>query len=244
MEHLATLVESQSACSLRLSSHVSSYEDHHDPNLVFSPLSFQVALSLVAAGAAGCTLDQLLTFLSPGSDPNLSKTNLIDVFSKVTCLALADGSELGGPRLASANGPEFLNSHLPTRKVPVSKFMVPKFKISFEFEGSKVLKGLGVDLIFGGDRGEGCLSEMVELKSHVTYPLVVSKVFHKAFIEVNEEGTEAAAATAVLMAPGCSRMIPQHENFVADHPFLYLIREEVTGVILFVGHVMNPAVDT
>jgi serpin B len=59
---------------------------------------------------------------------------------------------------------------------------------------------------------------------------------HKGFVEVNEEGTEAAAATGVVV--GETSAPPA---FVADHPFLFLIRDNVTGSVLFVGRIVNPA---
>ena len=71
--------------------------------------------------------------------------------------------------------------------------------------------------------------------------LYISAVVHKAFVDVNEEGTEAAAATGVVMAlsaaPAASEQPP---TFRADHPFLFLIRENQTGSILFMGRVTNP----
>ena len=65
--------------------------------------------------------------------------------------------------------------------------------------------------------------------------LVLSKVVHKAFVEVNEEGTEAAAATAVVKRQ--SRTTPR---FVADHPFLFFIRHNPSKSILFAGRYSSP----
>ncbi|CAL4934727.1 unnamed protein product [Urochloa decumbens] len=128
--------------------------------------------------------------------------------------------------------PEFLEKHIPMRKVPVKEFKVPKFKISFGFEASKLLKGLGLQLPFSP---EADLSELVD--SPEGQNLCVSSVFHKSFVEVNEEGTEAAAASAATVV---LRSFTMPMDFVADHPFLFLIREDMTGVVLFVGHVVNP----
>ena len=68
--------------------------------------------------------------------------------------------------------------------------------------------------------------------------LFISAVLHKAFVEVNEEGTEAAAATGVVIAPTALPVPPP--IFRADHPFLFLVRDNVTGVILFMGRVTDP----
>ncbi|KAF8722109.1 hypothetical protein HU200_022748 [Digitaria exilis] len=127
---------------------------------------------------------------------------------------------------------EFLEKHIPMRKVPVGQFKVPKFKISFGFEASKLLKGLGLQLPFSP---EADLSELVD--SPEGHNFCVSSVFHKSFVEVNEEGTEAAAASAATVV---LRSFTVPMDFVADHPFLFLIREDMTGVVLFVGHVVNP----
>ena len=68
--------------------------------------------------------------------------------------------------------------------------------------------------------------------------IFIEKVLHKAFVEVNEEGTEAAAATTVHMLE--SAVPEQPEVFDANHPFLYLIQHKETGTILFMGKVVNP----
>jgi serpin B len=71
--------------------------------------------------------------------------------------------------------------------------------------------------------------------------LVVSHVLHKAFVDVNERGTEAAAATAVHLVLGAS---PAHREapvvFRADHPFVFAIRDRPSGAILFVGRMVDP----
>ncbi|KAI8548745.1 hypothetical protein RHMOL_Rhmol07G0297500 [Rhododendron molle] len=146
-----------------------------------------------------------------------------------------DGLSALMEKVSSESG--FLDRHLPYQEVEVGEFRIPKFKISFGFEASKVLKGLGLVLPFSG--GEG-LTEMVDSPT-VGRNLYVSSIFHKSFIEVNEEGTEAAAASAaVVKLRGLS--IPEKIDFVADRPFLFVIREDMTGVVLFIGHVLNPLV--
>jgi serpin B len=66
-------------------------------------------------------------------------------------------------------------------------------------------------------------------------------VIHKAFVDVNEEGTEAAAATAVRMGMTSIAERKIRKVFKADHPFIFLIHDNETGNILFVGRVSNPA---
>jgi serpin B len=120
-----------------------------------------------------------------------------------------------------ASEPEFLKHNLPKTKVEVGDFRIPKFEISFGLSASNALKELGVVLPFS--------------------PIWVSDIFQKSFIKVNETGTEAAAITITLGA-GCARFTPKPIpiDFVADHPFLFLIREDLSGTILFVGQVVNP----
>ncbi|AES68894.2 serpin-ZX [Medicago truncatula] len=129
--------------------------------------------------------------------------------------------------------PHLLHYSLHPAEAEVVEFRIPRFKISFELETSDMFKELGVILPFT----RGGLTKMVD-SPLVGNSLSVSKIFHKSFIEVNEEGTEAAAASA-----GCyEEELDSKEriDFVADHPFLFLIRENSTGTILFVGQVLNP----
>ncbi|CAN6287522.1 unnamed protein product [Urochloa humidicola] len=130
--------------------------------------------------------------------------------------------------------PEFLDKHIPMEKIPVGQIKVPKFKISYGFEASKLLKGLGLEQPFSS---EADLSEVFD--SPVQQMLSVSSIFHKSFVEVNEGGTEAAAASVILMC-GSALGHTLTTDFIAEHPFLFLIREDTTGVVMFVGHVVNP----
>jgi len=73
-------------------------------------------------------------------------------------------------------------------------------------------------------------------------PLFVSAVLHQAFLEVNEKGTEAAAATAVVMTRSARpvQAVPFVPTFRADRPFLFLIRDGSSGAILFMGRFVRP----
>jgi serpin B len=87
------------------------------------------------------------------------------------------------------------------------------------------------------DRVQADFTGMTEDKP----PLFISAVIHEAWVDVNEKGTEAAAATAVTMLPAAEP--PKREEpiiFRADHPFLFLIRDTRSGSILFLGRMSNP----
>uniref|UniRef100_J3KYL9 Serpin domain-containing protein n=1 Tax=Oryza brachyantha TaxID=4533 RepID=J3KYL9_ORYBR len=126
--------------------------------------------------------------------------------------------------------PEFIKKHTPTAKVPVGRFMVPTFKFSFRFEASPDMMKLGVTRAFV----DGDFSGMVTSGKG----LYISGVYHEATIEVDELGTVAAASTAVVISQQASARPPM--DFVADRPFLFAVVEEITGAVLFLGHVMNP----
>ena len=70
-------------------------------------------------------------------------------------------------------------------------------------------------------------------------PLIIKDVIHQAYVKINELGTEAAAATAVILYT-YSAKTPHKPVFYADHPFIFLIQDQETGNILFIGRVINP----
>ncbi|KAK1173609.1 leukocyte elastase inhibitor-like, partial [Acipenser oxyrinchus oxyrinchus] len=107
---------------------------------------------------------------------------------------------------------------------------LPKFKLEETYDLKSVLTSLGMVDAF--DVSKSDFSGMSSSNE-----LVLSKVVHKSFVEVNEEGTEAAAATAAIMMMRCA-MIPVHFN--ADHPFLFFIRHNKTRSILFYGRFSSP----
>lgn len=149
------------------------------------------------------------------------------------CIFLPDALDgLGSLLEKITSSPGFLREHLPASMALVFEFGVPKFELTFESSVKGVLKDLGLVLPFG----EGAdLSEMME-------DMHVQDVFQKAVIEVNEEGTRAAAVTVVLPSPPtCSPCWPRTVDFVADHPFAYCIVEEESHEVLFAGHVVDPS---
>ncbi len=108
---------------------------------------------------------------------------------------------------------------------------LPRFKMKCGFRLSGRLKAMGMTDAFDD------LADFSGIDG--THSLYISAVFHEAYVDVNEEGTEAAAATAVVVAP---KGIPlPSPTFRADHPFVFLIQEKATESVLFVGRVVNPA---
>jgi serpin B len=111
------------------------------------------------------------------------------------------------------------------RKADVS---FPKFKYGYKKELKSILSDMGMGIAFTDNADFSNISDI---------NLLISFVLHQAFIETNEEGTEAAAATIVGMQPTA---IISRYNLNIDHPFLYIIRETTTNSIIFVGRVTDP----
>jgi serpin B len=108
---------------------------------------------------------------------------------------------------------------------------VPKFKMTSQFSLASVLQSMGMTDAFSSDANFSGMDGKRDL--------FISAVIHKAYVEVNEEGTEAAAATGVVMRLTSVGPTPI-PVFRADHPFLFLIKDNMTGSILFIGRVANP----
>lgn len=107
---------------------------------------------------------------------------------------------------------------------------MPRFRMECELILNESLMNVGMGEIFKGD-----------FLNIADTSLVVSDILQKTFLEVNEEGTEAAAATAVQRITGGAIKTPDKPvRFFANRPFLCLIREKSTGVILFIGRVDDP----
>uniref|UniRef100_A0A453MVH9 Serpin domain-containing protein n=2 Tax=Aegilops tauschii subsp. strangulata TaxID=200361 RepID=A0A453MVH9_AEGTS len=122
--------------------------------------------------------------------------------------------------------PEFIRKHKPVKKVPVGRFMVPKFKFTFEFEASSDMGKLGVTRAFKVGDFSGMVSS-----GDGHGQVSISRVYHKAAIEVDEQGTVAVAATVIRMdGSAFEKKEPPHlVDFVADRPFLFAVVEEMTG---------------
>lgn len=112
---------------------------------------------------------------------------------------------------------------------------LPKFKLEMNSSLAlgDVLKKLGMPLAFGSGADFTGISKTIS-------PLFIDQVFHKTFVAVDEEGTEAAAATAVVMTTESYTEVPKGVPFVADHPFLFVLRDVRSGAVLFIGRVVDP----
>ncbi len=102
---------------------------------------------------------------------------------------------------------------------------LPRFKLEYSIELNDALKALGMEIAF---------REGADFSAMTPSPLQIDLVQHKTFVEVNEEGTEAAAVTGVAMTRG----IP--DEMIVDRPFFLVIRDNQTGTILFMGSIVEP----
>ena len=105
------------------------------------------------------------------------------------------------------------------------RLSVPKFKVEYGGELSVLLKKLGVTAAF---------SDGADFSKMFTEPLLIDKVIHKAFINVDEDGTEAAAVTSISFG-AASSMRPEPIDVSFSKPFTFAVRDNVTGEILFLG---------
>ncbi|GHS86101.1 serpin [Synergistales bacterium] len=118
------------------------------------------------------------------------------------------------------------------------RLVIPKFKDELRYPLSDILQNLGMKLAF---TEEADFSGMVANPRNEDGVLCVSTVIHKSFIEVDEKGSEAAAATAVGMMRLTAMLQPEEIiEFRADRPFIYCILDDVTGAVLFMGRLSAP----
>jgi serpin B len=123
---------------------------------------------------------------------------------------------------------EWMSRH-PSRQI---KVFFPKFKSTGEYSLKDYLTALGMKDAFTDKADFSGIEPKKELK--------IDAVIHKTFIDVDEVGTEAAAATAVVMEVQSALPQPEIPEFRADHPFLYFICDNQTGTILFMGRMVDP----
>ncbi len=125
----------------------------------------------------------------------------------------------------------FVNEMLQTSEFVNVNLSFPKFKIEYKADLAQILFNAGMKLPFTNDAD---FSDMISEEN-----VKIDQVIHKTFINVDESGTEAAAATAVVMSRVTSVNPDELVEFKANRPFVFLIRENTTGSILFIGHLLK-----
>ena len=228
-----------------------------DGNLFFSPFSIFTALAMTWAGARENTAVQMAETLHFTEKPAQFHRAIGDLISQLNAVQRETDVELSiANAIWAQKGYQFLDeffrivqqsyqadleqklnfenvmawqSRLPKRKVIV---FFPKFKIESQFSLGQTLALMGMPDAFDPELAD--FSAMVGQKE-----LYISAVIHKAFLEVNEEGSEAAAATGVVVS--VTSIAPSPPIFKADHPFVFFIRDNKSQSILFLGRVLNPA---
>ena len=151
-----------------------------------------------------------------------------DGYETSMVILLPARGEFGGfEGTLNAGTVETILQDLEPKQVSLS---MPRFEYDSDFSLKETLAALGMPDAFASAADFSGMTGNREL--------FISEVIHKAFVSVDEEGTEAAAATAVMMPLSAAPEEPI--EFTADRPFVFLIRDNLTGTILFVGRVVNP----
>jgi serpin B len=123
-----------------------------------------------------------------------------------------------------------LEQSASTRQVEV---FFPKFQLDTQYSLPAVLSEMGMPTAFTASADFSGMDGRRDL--------LINDVVHKAYVDVNEEGTEAAAATGVVVNQMAVRQESPVPVFRVDHPFVFLIRDDNTGTVLFMGRVTNPS---
>ncbi|MEZ6065831.1 MAG: serpin family protein [Planctomycetaceae bacterium] len=155
--------------------------------------------------------------------------------NQVSMLLVLPGRPTGLADIEAQLSPEQLSRWLQAMQSQEVRIGLPRFTLRSSFELSPMLRQLGITVPFQPG-GLAHLSDHPEARE-----LAVGMVVHQTFVQVNEKGTEAAAATALIAPAAAAPQAPKPDpEFIADHPFLFLIRHNRTGAILFIGRVAQP----
>lgn len=131
---------------------------------------------------------------------------------------------------------ESLDTYLSSAEEKIVNLSMPKFNLGYEFYLTDTLKAMGLESAF--DTG----ADLSAMGRGVDNPLYISHVFQKVKIEVNEEGTEAAAVTEAVAADGAAAVMEDPAELHLDSPFVYGVMDTETGVPLFIGLLEDPSV--
>ena len=182
--------------------------------------------------------------LYPGAD-GFAVLELPYKGDELAMVVIAPNKPDGLPALEKTLTRESLAAWIGKTQKRKTHVLLPRFKLETDYKMSETLKAMGMVRAFvdpGRNPAKGADFSGMTTSTNPNDRLYITKVLHKAFVEVNEKGTEAAAVTAVMMAGATSMpvTVPFTPTFKADRPFLFLIRDRVTGSILFLGRVTNP----
>jgi len=162
---------------------------------------------------------------------NLAKVVEIPYEGKeISMMIILPHERYGMKKLESKLNDELYNKYIRSLYETKVDLALPKFKFSADYELNDPLKELGMESAFNEDADFSGITEKKEL--------FISDVIHKSFVDVNEKGTEAAAATGVVFRK--SSAIMKTSKFNADHPFIFIIKDNKSSSILFLGRIMNP----
>jgi serpin B len=134
------------------------------------------------------------------------------------------------PSLTTANWDAWMKSFSKTQ----GAIVLPRFKVEYEITLNDALKALGMGVAFDPDRAN--FSGILQTAQNA----FISKVKHKTFAEVNEEGTEAAAVTSAEISVTSVAVPRKSFKMVVDRPFFFAIRDNKTGSVLFLGSIVDP----
>ena len=132
--------------------------------------------------------------------------------------------------------PEILNNILSDMVQPEKvNVQMPKFKLEYKAELSNHFKQMGAHLPF-----DPYNADFSGITTSEPLGLYISKVVHQAVVDINEEGTEAAAATGVIMMTRMMIVTDEPREFICDRPFLFIIHERTHNTALFIGKYVQP----
>jgi serine protease inhibitor len=187
--------------------------------------------------------------LYPGAD-GFAMVELPYKGGALSMVVIAPNDQQGLAALEAKLTPESLTGWIGKLEQRKTHVQLPKFKLETKYtlgdsEKPGALQEMGMVRAFVDPRDpeRGAQFGGMTTSTDPMKQLYIAKVFHKAFVEVNEKGTEAAAATAVSMAVPLSMPMdrPFTPEFKAERPFLFLIRDTSSGTVLFLGRVSDPA---
>ena len=168
---------------------------------------------------------------------------------ELSMIVIAPNDPASLPTIETQLTPENLNQWIGKLQKRDTHVTLPKFKMEAKYtlgdaEGTGALQSMGMARAFKDPRDPktGAQFQGMTTSTDPMEQLYISKVFHKAFLEVNEKGTEAAAATAVVMGEAFAGPMdyPFTPEFKADRPFVFLIRDNQSGSVLFLGRMTQP----